>query len=169
MSAYTVKFKASEIPGSTVTSYPDIRQPPHCCPQLWKLCQKPPFRTKTLLAQLPRPHRSYDRSGGLVEDGEDEILPTVADDGDCSAILMIGRIAVTALYINASWQFPTPITISFASPSFLTDSHRFHCAQDGQPIPDCSWILLTVVFAFVQRCGHAPSVRYLSGLSPPFT
>ena len=36
-------------------------------------------------------------------------------------------------YIYANRLFPTPIIISFASPSFLTDPYPFRCAWDSKP------------------------------------
>ena len=48
---------------------------------------------------------------------------------------------------------PTPIIVSFTSPSFLTYSYRFRCAWDGQPVPNCCWISHTVVFVVIDRKG----------------
>ena len=48
---------------------------------------------------------------------------------------------------------PTPIIISFTSPSFLTDSYRFRYAWDGQPVPNCCWVSHAVVFVVIDRKG----------------
>ena len=58
------------------------------------------------------------------------------------------------IYVNL--QFPTPITISFTSPSFLVDSHRSRCARDGQPVPNCSWISPIATFVAIDNKGDRP-------------
>ena len=59
-------------------------------------------------------------------------------------------ILTSSVHINL---LPTPIIISFTSPSFLNDSHQLGCVWDSQPAPSGHKILPTITFAITDREG----------------
>ena len=56
-------------------------------------------------------------------------------------------------YIHVNWSFPTPIVISFTSPSFPSDLYPFRCGRDGQPAPSCCCISPTTFSVVIDHGG----------------